>query len=148
MKNNYIITVIVAVVVGGAGFFGGMKYQQSKTPAFGQFRANVNGQIGNGRMMAGNGTTRTGGNGFQPVSGEITSVDEKSMTVKLTDGGSKIVILSDSTKVNETQEVDKSKLAIGSQVSAFGTTNSDGSITAQSVQLNPKMNRPGGTSGE
>ncbi len=71
------------------------------------------------------------------VLGEITSVDDKSITVKNQDGSSKIVILSDKTEINKASEAAKTDLKIGEKVSAFGTTNSDGSVTAQNIQLNP-----------
>ena len=34
MKNNYLIMVVVAIIVGLGGFYGGMKYQESKIPEF------------------------------------------------------------------------------------------------------------------
>ncbi len=128
MKNNLISTIVIVVLVGAVGFFGGMKYQESKLPqgrfAFGQ----RNGQTQNGARQ-----------GLRPVSGEIISVDDKSITVKLKDGSSKIVILSDKTVINKTSQATKTDLKKGEQVAAFGTENSDGSLTAQNVQLNPML---------
>jgi hypothetical protein len=43
-QNNLIVAVLVAIVFTSAGFFGGLKYQQSKTPSFGNFTRN--GQTG------------------------------------------------------------------------------------------------------
>jgi len=74
------------------------------------------------------------GNG---AAGTILSVDTNSMTVKLADGGSKIVLLTGSTSINKATESAMSDLTVGETVSAFGTTNSDGSITASNVQINP-----------
>ena len=34
MKNNYLIMVAVAIIVGLGGFYGGVKYQESKAPEF------------------------------------------------------------------------------------------------------------------
>lgn len=135
MKNQATMFVIVAVVVAAAVFFGGMKYQQAKTGASTSF-ANGTGQfpqVGSGRFG------RNGANGLRPVVGQIISMDPNSITVKLSDGSSKIVILSNSTKFEKTSPAVVTDLTNGATVSAFGTANSDGSITAQNVQLNPEF---------
>lgn len=133
MKNLNIILIVLIFVVGGVGFLGGMKYQQSKrTISNRQF---VNGQFGNGQGA------RNGQNGnrmgFRPVSGEIISSDDKSITVKLADGSSKIVLLSDKTEINQAASATKEDLKTGEKVMVVGTDNSDGSVTAQNIQLNP-----------
>jgi hypothetical protein len=69
------------------------------------------------------------------------------MTVKLNDGSSKIVLLTGTTSINKAATAATSDLTVGETVSAFGTTNSDGSITATNVQINPLMRGPGGPSG-
>jgi len=140
MKNNIlVIIVIVAIVASGAAFFGGMKYQESKRPQFG------NGQGPRNQFQQGAGARQ--GQGFRPVSGEIISQDDKSITVKLQDGSSKIVILSETTSINKAEQGSKEDLKTGEQVAVFGTENSDGSVTAQNVQLNPQFRgMPGGSS--
>ena len=81
--------------------------------------------------------------GATPVVGKIVSADANSITVQLMDGSSKIVNLMDSTKISKADTALKSDLTTGQMVAAFGTANSDGSINAQTVQLNP-MNMKGG----
>ena len=132
MKNSVLITIIVAIVVGGTAFFGGMKYQQSKAVGNGFGR----GQFG--QFQRTNGGQRIGGaGGGRPVTGEIVSEDTDSVTVKLQDGSSKIVNIAKSTTFSKTDTAAKSDLKVGEQIAAFGTDNSDGSVTAQNVQLNP-----------
>ena len=145
MKNNtIIITAVVALAVGAAAFFGGMKYQESKRPAGG-----FNRQAGaaGGGFGAGGGNGRTGGNrgGFRPVAGEILSSDDKSLTVKLMDGSSKIVLVNDKTQINKASSATKADLKVGEKVAVFGADNADGSVTAQNVQLNPIMRIPSGS---
>lgn len=127
MKKEYIIILLLVIIVGASAFFTGMKYQQSKTPTgrLGNFQGVRNGNFGQ-RVQ-----------GPRPVNGEIISVDDKSITVKLQDGSSKIIILSDTTAINKSSEGSKEDLKAGEKVAAFGQENYDGSVTAQSIQLNP-----------
>ena len=93
---------------------------------------------------------RQTGNGqsFRPVSGEIIGSDDKSVTVKLQDGSSKIVLLSDSAQINKASVGAKEDLKTGENIVVFGTTNSDGSVTAQSIQIGGQiMMRGGGQNG-
>lgn len=137
MKNNAVILIVVsALVFGAGGFFGGMKYAQGKRVQF------TNGQFGGSAMQGGrfagqNGTNGRGG--FRPVSGEIIRADETSITVKLPDGGSKIILISGKTSINKTEEGSTADLKTGERVSVFGTENSDGSVTAQNVQIGGLM---------
>lgn len=136
MKNNIGIIILVAIIAGGSGFFVGMKYQERQIPKIGQFRMeNTNSNRTRGMMPRGGENRIT--NGFQPVNGEITAVDKNTLTVKLPDGSSKIVILPDSLKINKMTEVARDELITGLKITAFGKTNPDGSVTAESVQLNP-----------
>jgi len=133
MKNTTIITIVLVLLVGSASFFAGMKYQQSKSPRFANFQGNRNGQF----------QQRATGGGARPVRGEILSQDDESITVKLADGSSKIVILSTTTSINKAAEGSKDDLKVGEQVYLFGSENSDGSITAQNIQINPMQNAGG-----
>ena len=133
MKNkNLIITIVLVTAFAGASFYGGVKYQLSKEPAFLR-----NGTVNGART--GSGANRTGAAGYRPVTGSIISADDKSITVKLTDGSSKIVLISDKTEVNKAETASQDELKVGVTVSVFGTSNSDGSVTAQNIQLNPKL---------
>lgn len=132
--NDVLIIVGVAVVAVALGFFSGMKYQESKVPV-GMMQ--LRGQRGVFGQRMGQG--RNGG----AVIGEILSGDDRTITVKMQDGSSKIVILSNTTSINKASQGTKSDLKKGERVAVFGAANSDGSITAQSIQLNPMM-RMGG----
>lgn len=129
--------IVVAVVVAAIGFFGGMKYQQSKQPSF---FGRSGGVLG---TRAGTGQTQGNRAGFRPVNGEIISTDDKSITVKLTDGSSKIILLSDKTIINTATQASKSALISGEKVGVFGTENSDGSVIANTIQLNPNFRGQG-----
>lgn len=135
-NNKMIMTVLVScLIVGGVSFFGGMKFAQSR----GTFR--LSSQAQRFGQMGGNLAGRRGGqmNGGNFVMGEVLSKDDKSVTLKLADGGSKIIFLSSSTTVMMSSSGSLSDVKVGETISANGSTNSDGSITAQSLQIRPKL---------
>lgn len=78
-----------------------------------------------------------GGTGM--AAGEITAKDDKSITIKLRDGGSKTVYFSDSTKVTKTADGAISDLKIGDSVMANGSASQEGVLTATTIQLQPFM---------
>lgn len=80
------------------------------------------------------GAQRGARNGGDFVSGEIISKDEQSLTLKMPDGGSKIVFFSDSIKILKTVEGSAEDIAAGKQIMVSGKQNSDGSYTAQTIQ--------------
>ena len=148
MKNNTL--AIVLLVVGLAAGFGGgyyfKGYQQTQSRA--AFAGGANGLPGGYQRFAGGAGGRgTGAGGARggAVSGTILSMDSSSITVKLTDGSSKIVLLSGSTTYSNTSSATQSDLKTGANVAVFGTPNSDGSVTATNVQMNPMMFRPQGS---
>lgn len=135
MKPNtkmILITAIIALASAGAGFFGGTKYQQAQATS-------RRDQAGNFfRMGAGNGQGIRFGNG-RGVIGDIVSKDDKSITVKMADGSTKIVLLSVTTSINKASEGTKDDLKEGVTVAVFGMQNQDGSTTAQNIQINPRI---------
>lgn len=140
MKNNTLLVAIVTLIIGvGVGFFVGLKYQENKKPTFeNRFGARqgsmgINGQITGGSRM-----------GNRQTIGEIIKQDDKSITVKLQDGSTKIVLLSTKTSINKASQASVDDLKVGEKVAVFGIGNSDGSLTAQNIQLNPIFRGPTG----
>jgi hypothetical protein len=151
---NKLIVIVTAVVVGGGAFFGGMKYAESKSPqgrvsqADFQNLQNLSPEERQQRLQelganagagfrGGAGGGQRGGGGL--TAGEIIVKDDKSLIVKLQDGGSKIVFLSDSTEITKSAAGALSDLEVGKNITINGTANSDGSVTAQSIQLRPNL---------
>ena len=130
VRNNYLLTTIIALVVGGASFWGGMKYQQSKLPSRGDFQA-----------MRGMrpGLPEGPQSGIEVIRGEIIDKDEEGITVKLPDESSKIILVSETTQINKATEETIDDLVTGEQVMVFGKKNSDESISASQIQLNFAM---------
>lgn len=145
MNKTYLIAIILVIIVGAGGFFAGMKYQQSKGGRFGNFQGMRNGSprfAGEAGQFQQRGTSLPAGRqGLRPVNGEIISTDDKSITVKMPDGSSKIILLTETVAINKSAEGSKEDLRVGERVAIFGTENSDGSLTAQNIQLNPQFRR-------
>ena len=137
-KSNLIIIVVaVALIAGAGGFFGGMQYQKGKAPTItlpnGQ---SVSASAGRQRFGNFNGTF-TGRGGFGGgVRGTIASIGNGTMTVTTTTG-SRIVVLSSTTTYDKSATASVSDLTVGTTIAANGTSNSDGSVTATTVQINP-----------
>jgi hypothetical protein len=136
MKNKKIIAGVVAVILLGAGFGGGFVFAKSQTPIMGgQFPMDgMNAQLGS-RTGAPGGAMRTGGN-F--IAGEIISKDASGITIKMQDGSTKIILIGTSAQINKSAAGTLDDLAAGTSVTVTGTTNSDGSVTAQAVQIRPQ----------
>ncbi len=136
MKNNMGLVIGVGVVALAIGFAAGTMYSKSATS---KQAVEVPGSRGNfapgGQVRAG-GFNRGGGNA---VIGQVLSKDDKSLTVKLNDGGSKIVFYSDTTLISKATTSTVADVSVGNSVMVNGTTNTDGTVTANTIQLNPRM---------
>jgi len=137
--------IIALIIVGGGAFYGGIKYSQSKT-SFGDFsRQNFQNLSEEQRqeLFQGNigeafeGRIGRGSNGGF-LNGEVIAKDEQSITLKMPDGGSKIIFFSASTQISKTTGGSVEDLEIGKQITVTGEENSDGSYTAQMIQLSPR----------
>jgi hypothetical protein len=136
MKKLIPILVVILLAVGGGAFYGGMKYGQNKSPVSNLSRQNFQNLSPEQRQQLLQG--RTGGRtGANFLNGEVISKDEKSLTLKIQDGGSKIIFFSDSTQISKTTEGSINDIEIGKQIMVSGDQNSDGSYTAKTIQLSP-----------
>lgn len=136
-KNTMMIVAIILIIAAGAGgFFGGVQYQKSQRT---QFAGRAGGAGFAGRFGGAGGAN---GANFAPVRGQVLSMDNNSITVKQMDGSTKIVVVSSTTSFVQSQKASESDLKTGDNVMIIGTTNSDGSVTASNVSINPQQFRP------
>jgi hypothetical protein len=138
MKNLPLI-IGVAVIVGVIGFMIGMKYQQTKIPPLSTNITTTTQNRAAGQRL-GRGTN---GGIMRPTTGKIINVDDKSITVKMQDGSSKIILLSTQTRINKSESGTTDDLKEGVQVAVIGTSNSDQSVTATAIEINPQLGRFG-----
>jgi len=135
MKKNIIIGSIV-VLVAAASFYGGMLYSAKGKTGPSDFSQNLS----QGRNNMGSGARRGGAqSGGGLVNGSILSQDDKSLTVKLSDGGSKIIFLSSSTQIMKMASSSKDQLLPGNNLMITGSANADGSVLAQTIQIRPEI---------
>lgn len=120
MKKEILFLIILILVAVGA-FYGGMKYQQSKIPKRTFFQRE--GQTTQMRERV--------------LSGEVISKDEKSLTLKLPDGSTRIVFISDSTKVSKMVKGNLNDIEPGKQVLIIGSQTTEGTFFADQIQLSP-----------
>ncbi|MDB5189974.1 MAG: hypothetical protein JWN49_300 [Parcubacteria group bacterium] len=140
-KKNKMIAgaAVVLVVVAGVAFYGGMAYAKGGSNAGTQARA---GQFGGAQSATGAGRTGARNGVFGGVAGmggatfgQVIAKDDKSITVKLATGGSKIVFITPTTPVSKDVSGSLADVAVGTQVTVAGSANADGSISAQSVRI-------------
>ncbi|MBU1104810.1 hypothetical protein KJ664_02830 [Patescibacteria group bacterium] len=139
-KLNMILGGLIVIALVG-GFFGGTLYQKKQSSNRGQFNNLQRGQIPGGSQNAGvrqgNVAGFSGAGMARPISGEVVALDDKSMTVKLIGGSTKIVILSDTTKYTKSQDVAKTDLTVGGTVAVIVAPSQDQAVVAETVELNP-----------
>jgi hypothetical protein len=135
MKKILPIILVVIIIVGAGVFYGGMKYGQSKTSSGNPSGQNFQNLTPEQRQQLSQNRAGRGGNGENFLSGEVISKDQQSLTIKMPDGSSNIIFFSDSTKVSKTIDGATSDIETGKQIMVSGSQNSDGSYTAQTIQI-------------
>ena len=129
--SKKIIWGIVGIVVLVGVFFGGMVYGKSQATSAAK-------TSGASAYTGARGARGAGGFGGATV-GQILSENAQSITIALPSGGSEIIFLDNTTPITKQVDGTMSDLAIGTNVMVTGTPNADGSVTAQSIRITPKL---------
>ncbi|MGC9602748.1 MAG: hypothetical protein ABSE76_03375 [Minisyncoccia bacterium] len=131
-KNQLIGAVVVLIIVGGGAFYAGMSYAGSQTPARSSTFAG-----GAGSFAGRTGTRTSAGGGF--TAGTIVASGSGTISIQEQNGSStEIVLVGPSTQILKTIAGSVSDLSVGTTVTITGgTSNSDGSLTANSIQIRP-----------
>jgi hypothetical protein len=135
-KKHLWVNVVVGVVCAVVFFFIGSAYGKSSVPSLGSRGAFAS------STRAGFAGRNGAGGGF--VSGQIASIDASSITVSLSNGSSENVYYSSSTSIVKPTPGSASDLQVGTMVMIGGTSNSDGSVTASTIQIRNGSSTPGG----
>ena len=121
----HIIWAIVVVIALVGGVFYGKSMASTGRSLAGSLSSSTRG------TYAGRGIASGGG----LVTGTIASITGSSITLQLANGNSEVVLYSTSTPVTEPTTVSVSKLTVGATVMVGGSSNADGSLTAQTIQI-------------
>ncbi len=126
-KIGMIVGIVIVVVI---SFYGGMRYGKNsvattQSTRFTQGSGNGGGQRG----------TRGGANGAGFVSGTVLSQDATGITLQLRTGGSQVILTASSTQISKSVIGSTSDLKKGDDVMITGTSNPDGSLTAETIQI-------------
>ncbi|MDR3519741.1 MAG: hypothetical protein P4L63_02555 [Candidatus Pacebacteria bacterium] len=138
--SKKIVWGVVGIIVLVGVFLGGAAYGKNQTAA-----TSTTGAAAYAGLRGG---TRGGSFGGATI-GQIISKDATSITVQLmtpagaitstTPVGSKIVLLDSSTPITKEVSGSMADLTVGTNVSVTGTSNTDGSVSAKSIQIRPNM---------
>jgi hypothetical protein len=137
--TKIIIGALLIIAIAG---YGGFKFGQSRSFGNRQNQLGAAGAFGSQGMMK-SGVRGGAGFGGGMVVGDIIKKDNERITLKLRDGGSKIIWFATSTEVSKMTTGSIGDLAIGKNITVNGMANADGSVIAKTIQLrsNPLTNR-------
>jgi hypothetical protein len=141
---------LMALILGGVGFYVGVRVEKSKTTSSGGSSAFARalsglGTAGTSRTSGRTGTGASsfasrfgggafpGGGGAGATIGSISSIDGNTIYVTSTSGNTVKVKLSAGTTITKSESVSKKKLFPGDEIVVQGSTGSKGTVTATSV---------------
>ena len=123
---NKPIKIILGLIVAAGLFYGGVSYGQSVASATNGGRTGSTSFTGTGSFSG-----RTGGGA---TVGTVVSSDATSITIALK-SGSVVAFYSTSTPITKITSGSVGDITAGANITVLGTTNSDGSVTANSIQI-------------
>src|ERR1700733_254633 len=134
IMNTMTKYIIGAVLVAALFFYAGVKYTESKAPVSAAGRTTASTSAG---FAGRTGRGATAGSSF--TTGTIVKVESGDIVITPSGAtGSEVVLVGTSTPVMQTVAGSLSDLAAGQTVMVSGTSNSDGSLSATSIQLRPQ----------
>ena len=127
LERNVVISAALALIIGlGIGHYtaGNASAATTRSGFGGGTRVTFQGRGGNQANA-----------GF--VAGSIAKMDSESVTLSTRDGSSHLILFTPDTSVLKSVEGTTTDLKIGQDVVVTGSTNSDGSVSAQTIQIRP-----------
>ncbi len=152
MKKNILIiigVVVLVILVGAGGFWGGMTYQtnqdsqaqarffeqRGQPPSDGQMPEGMQApNDGQGVFGQAQGGFRGGGVGYNGTMGEVKSMEGNTLTLSTAQDVT-TVNLTDTTKITKSVEGTTSDLQPGVRVMVAGETDDQGNVTATQITI-------------
>ncbi|HUY62874.1 MAG TPA: hypothetical protein VMV50_03780 [Candidatus Paceibacterota bacterium] len=123
MNKNLVVVAVVALAIGlGIGYY--VPHGAAAATPSGGFAGRT-------------GSFTRGGAGGGFLSGIVAKEDSGSITLNMSDGTSRVVLVTPDTTVSKSVDGTLSDVAVGSNIIVSGTTNSDGSVSANLIQVRP-----------
>ncbi len=136
MQSKTIGIAVVALIIGGVIGYVVPHSAAAKAPTGFAGRTGAVGQFGRGGFTRGAAGTN-GTNSGNVLTGTVVSVAGQDVTIKMPDGSSRLVLVTPNTTVSKSVTGSLSDVTSGSNVLVSGTSNSDGSLSADLIQLRP-----------
>lgn len=128
-----IVVVVVAIVFFLLGsLISGSKNTSNNLPPAGFGQNMKNGQRSGSVVMRGG----VNGGGLM---GDVISKDGKNITVKLADGGSKLVSLSDATEITKSEKGVIDDIKEGTKIFVTGEQSTEGIYAAKTIQIRDNL---------
>ena len=127
-KKEVYTMIVISILLLGLGFCIGDLYAKKSIQTNSVF---PNSEMGRQGGSGKNKLNMQGGN----IRGVIDSVDQSQIITKNQDGSQKIILISASTTISKSSMTDLKSLIKGENIIVRGKVNSDGSMTADSVQI-------------
>lgn len=136
MNKQILIFISITLIIASGMFFGGIQFQKNKSSSM--FSNIKNGQFSRPDLQQNN-NKKMNGIGFgNMTNGQILSIEENSIILKTQIGGSKIVNITDETKINKSINASIADLVKDLNVIVSGKINADNTITAESIEIKNK----------
>lgn len=129
MNKKTLVGIVVGLLIIGVSFYAGKAYGQGQA-------TNTPSTFASGTFAGRSGTGGGRAAGSATI-GQLLSTSGNSATIQLASGSTQIVLMGTSTQILKTTLGSPSDLSPGTTVLVTGTANSDGSLTAQSIQIRP-----------
>jgi len=142
--KKILIHIFIPIIIAGTCFYGGILYSKNTKTNTNANQTMNRQNFGNLsqeeriKLMQERGTNGPANmirSGNAPLSGEIISKDETSITIKLNDSGSSIVYVASSTIITKPTILEIKDLVKGKKVMVNADKNDNGSYTAKSIRL-------------
>jgi len=148
------VTIIIIILLVGGGYYLFMSHtsMQGQTATAAPTQATSN-QSGSHQYPRPSGGARRFGKGMpnmpagsKPIFGDVTIVNGNTLTIKRQSrNGSGTTITVDLTSSTQYTGGSQSDIQMGTRIAGYGTANSDGSINAEKITINPTFPTRGGS---